>query len=163
MSRLVVNQIQAKTGSEIEIPSGHTIRNNGTAVGFGLSTATDTLPSEGGAATTIVAQGLSKLFVKFNGAGTTVNESFNTGSITDSGTGYHRVNFTNNMNSIHYVTHSTTAHNYGVSNNGWSSGVASDNGTNGMTTSTVQLSHGASGGSNADPTAVHVSLDGDLA
>jgi len=116
-----------------------------------------------GTATTNLQQGLSKLFVKFSGDGTTVNASFNTGSITDSGTGYHRVNFTNNMSEVHYVTHSTTAHNYGASNNGWSSGVASDNGTNGMTTSTVQLSHGNSGGSNADPTAVHVSLDGDLA
>ena len=97
MSRLVVNQIQAKTGGEIEIPSGHTIRNNGTAVGFGLSTATDTLPSEGGAATTIVVQGLCKAWI-MQEDGTTVHDSFNQASLTDEGTGQYKIAFTNNMN-----------------------------------------------------------------
>ena len=32
MSRLIVNKIEAKVGGEIEIPSGQTIRNNGTSV-----------------------------------------------------------------------------------------------------------------------------------
>ena len=158
MSRVVVNEIEAKVGNDISF--NDTVKIDTLK---GKTTAGSVTVQGEGNATTNLQQGLSKLFVKFSGDGTTVNASFNTGSITDSGTGYHRVNFTNNMSSIHYVTHSTTAHNYGISNNGWSSGVASDNGTNGMTTSTVQLSHGASGGSNADPTAVHVSLDGDLA
>ena len=100
MSRLVVNQIQAKTGSEIEIPSGHTIRNNGTSVGFGLSTATDTLPSEGGAATTIVAQGLSKAWINMNGTGTiAIRDSFNITSIADNATGRYTPTITNNMSS----------------------------------------------------------------
>ena len=112
---------------------------------------------------TSIQQGLSKLFTKFQGDDASVNDSFNVSSVDDDNTGYNGVNFTTNMAAIHYATHSTTAHNYGASNNGWSSGVASSDGEAGMTTSSVQLSHGASGGSNADPTAVHVTIDGDLA
>jgi hypothetical protein len=118
---------------------------------------------EGGTNTTNLQQGLSKLFAKFQGDNASVNDSFNVSSVDDDNTGYNGVNFTTNMAAIHYATHSTTAHNYGASNNGWSSGVASSDGEAGMTTSSVQLSHGASGGSNADPTAVHVTIDGDLA
>ena len=81
----------------------------------------------------------------------------------DDNTGYNGVNFTNNMAAIHYATHSTTAHTYGSSNDGVSSAVASSDGEAGMTTSSVQLSHLQSGGSNGDPTAVHVTIDGDLA
>tara|TARA_R110002110_G_scaffold76229_1_gene200940 strand:- start:79 stop:504 length:426 start_codon:yes stop_codon:yes gene_type:complete len=113
--------------------------------------------------TTSLQQGLSKLFTKFQGDDASVNDSFNVSSVDDDATGYNGVNFSNNMAAIHYATHSTTAHNYGASNNGWSSAVASSDGEAGMTTSSVQVSHGNSGGSNADPTAVHVTIDGDLA
>ena len=112
---------------------------------------------------TSIQQGLSKLFVKFQGDDASVNDSFNISSVDDDATGYNGVNFSNNMATQHYATHSTTAHNYGVANDGWSSGVASSDGLAGMTTSSVQLSHGNSGGSNADPTAVFVTIDGDLA
>ncbi len=134
---------------------------NASEVATLLTTAV--INSEGGAVTTNIAQGLSKLFTKFQGDDASVNDSFNVSSVDDDNTGYNGVNFTTNMAAIHYATHSTTAHNYGASNNGWSSGVASSDGEAGMTTSSVQLSHGASGGSNADPTAVHVTIDGDLA
>ena len=117
---------------------------------------------EGNSTTTNLQQGLSKLFAKFQGDDASVNDSFNVSSVDDDATGYNGVNFTNNMAAIHYATHSTTAHNYGASNNGWSSAVASSDGEAGMTTSSVQVSHGNSGGSNADPTAVHVTIDGDL-
>ncbi len=130
----------------------------------GVTTAGSILVTgEGNSTTTNLQQGLSKLFAKFQGDNASVNDSFNVSSVDDDNTGYNGVNFTNNMAAIHYATHSTTAHNYGASNNGWSSGVASSDGEAGMTTSSVQLSHGASGGSNADPTAVHVTIDGDLA
>ena len=118
---------------------------------------------EGNSTTTNLQQGLSKLFTKFQGDDASVNDSFNVSSVDDDATGYNGVNFSNNMAAIHYATHSTTAHNYGASNNGWSSAVASSDGEAGMTTSSVQVSHGNSGGSNADPTAVHVTIDGDLA
>jgi hypothetical protein len=116
-----------------------------------------------GSAQTSIQQGLSKLFVKFQGDNASVNDSFNVSSVDDDNTGYNGVNFTTNMAAIHYATHSTTAHNYGVSNDGVSSAVASSDGEAGMTTSSVQLSHLQSGGSNGDPTAVHVTIDGDLA
>ena len=118
---------------------------------------------EGGTNTTNLQQGLSKLFAKFQGDDASVNDSFNVSSVDDDATGYNGVNFTNNMAAIHYATHSTTAHNYGASNNGWSSAVASSDGEAGMATSSVQVSHGNSGGNNADPTAVHITIDGDLA
>ena len=130
----------------------------------GVTTAGSiSVTGEGNSTTTNLQQGLSKLFAKFQGDDASVNDSFNVSSVDDDNTGYNGVNFTNNMATQHYATHSTTAHYYGVSNNGWSSGVASSDGLSGMTTSSVQLSHGASGGSNADPTAVHVTIDGDLA
>ena len=116
-----------------------------------------------GSAQTSIQQGLSKLFVKFQGDNASVNDSFNVSSVDDDNTGYNGVNFTTNMAAIHYATHSTTAHNYGTSNDGVSSAVASSDGEAGMTTSSVQLSHLQSGGSNGDPTAVHVTIDGDLA
>jgi len=124
---------------------------------------TSTYVSDGGATTQNTVQGLSKLFAKFQGDDASVNDSFNVSSVDDDATGYNGVNFTNNMAAIHYATHSTTAHNYGASNNGWSSAVASSDGEAGMATSSVQLSHGNSAGNNADPTAVHVTIDGDLA
>jgi hypothetical protein len=118
---------------------------------------------EGNSTTTNLQQGLSKLFVKFQGDDASVNDSFNVSSVDDDATGYNGVNFSNNMATQHYATHSTTAHNYGISNDGVSSAVASSDGLAGMTTSSVQLSHLQSGGSNGDPTAVHVTIDGDLA
>ena len=117
MSRLVVNQIQAKTGGEIEIPSGQTIRNNGTAVGFGLSTATDTLPGEGGSGTTVVAQGLSKSWVNFKGTTTTeLRDSFNCSGLTDNGTGDTTSGFTSNMNNALYAL--TASAHYGSTYDG---------------------------------------------
>lgn len=135
------------------LPSGLSVSLQNTAV----------IPSEGGAVTTNIAQGLSKLFAKFQGDDAETNDTFNVSSVDDDNTGYNGVNFSNNMATIHYATHSTTAHAYGTSNHGVSSAVASSNGLAGMTTSSVQLSHLQSGGSNGDPTAVHVTIDGDLA
>jgi hypothetical protein len=69
----------------------------GTVTGAGVSSATSTLPSEGGAATTVVAQGLTKAWI-MQEDGTTVHDSFNQGSLTDEGTGQYKIAFTNNMN-----------------------------------------------------------------
>ena len=136
---------------------------NGTIAFDTLSTSGQISGTAKSVDTDYVVNGSAKLFTKFQGDDASVNVSFNVSSVDDDNTGYNGVNFTNNMATQHYATHSTTAHNYGASNDGWSSGVASSDGLAGMTTSSVQLSHGASGGSNADPTAVFVTLDGDLA
>ena len=104
MSRLIVNKIEAKVGGEIEIPSGHTIRNNGTSVGFGVSTATDTLPSEGGAATTVVVNGLLKGWIRFDGTGTiAIDDSFNYASIADNGTGDYTATLSTAMGNVNYA------------------------------------------------------------
>jgi flagellar hook-basal body complex protein FliE len=52
----------------------------------GISTATGTLPSEGGAATTVVAQGLAKAWVHGDTTASAA-DSFNVASSTDHGTG----------------------------------------------------------------------------
>ena len=104
MSRLIVNKIEAKVGGEIEIPSGQTIRNNGTSVGFGISTASDTIPSEGGAATTNVVQGLLKGWIRFDGTGTiAIDDSFNYASIGDNGTGDYTATLSTAMGNVNYA------------------------------------------------------------
>jgi len=153
MSTIVTDTITGKsTATTITIGSTPVVSSSANSM---------TIRGEGTAQTSI-QQGLSKLFVKFQGDNASVNDSFNVSSVDDDNTGYNGVNFTTNMAAIHYATHSTTAHNYGVSNDGVSSAVASSDGEAGMTTSSVQLSHLQSGGSNGDPTAVHVTIDGDL-
>ena len=52
--------------------------------------------SEGGIATTNTVQGLVKAWIQHN-AGTSINDSFNFGSVTDVGTGNYKPNYTNNM------------------------------------------------------------------
>ena len=140
-----------------------TIRKIGGILGTDIRVKTTSVyESENSTGTTQnLVQSLTKAWVNHDQA--TVNDSFNVSSVDDDNTGYNGVNFTNNMAAIHYATHSTTAHNYGSSNDGVSSAVASSDGEAGMTTSSVQLSHLQSGGSNGDPTAVHVTIDGDLA
>ena len=104
MRRLIVNKIEAKVGGEIEIPSGQTIRNNGTSVGFGISTASDTIPSEGGAATTNVVQGLLKGWIRFDGTGTiAIDDSFNYASIGDNGTGDYTATLSTAMGNVNYA------------------------------------------------------------
>ena len=104
MSRLIVNKIEAKVGGEIEIPSGQTIRNNGTSVGFGISTASDTIPSEGGAATTNVVQGLLKGWIRFDGTGTiAIDDSFKYASIGDNGTGDYTATLSTAMGNVNYA------------------------------------------------------------
>ena len=72
----------------------------GTVTGAGVSTATSTLPSEGGAATTIVAQGLLKAWVHAHEHD--AQDSFNIASQTDGGTGVFTFTFTNGFSSVSY-------------------------------------------------------------
>ena len=68
----------------------------GTVTGAGVSTATSTLPSEGGAATTVVAQGLAKAFC-LGGNDASLTNSFNISGGTDNGTGDYTYAFSNNF------------------------------------------------------------------
>ena len=81
-----------------------TLNANKTSSGFGVSTASSTLPSEGGAATTNVVQGLIKGWIRFDGTGTiAIDDSFNYASITDNGTGNYTATLSNPMNNILYA------------------------------------------------------------
>jgi hypothetical protein len=75
-----------------------------------------TVTSEGGAATQSLQQGLAKVWVMFQGTGTVaVDDSHNTSSISDVGTGQYTVNFSNNMNSATYFTTGAPKENTGAS------------------------------------------------
>ena len=80
-----------------------TLNANKTSTGFGVSTASSTLPSEGGAATTNVVQGLLKSWIRFNGTGTiAINDNFNCSSITDNGTGDYTMTMQTAMSNGNY-------------------------------------------------------------
>ena len=59
--------------------------------------------SEGGSATTNLAQGLAKVWIHFTGVSSTaIRDSFNTSSLTDLATGSTRATFTNAMGNNDY-------------------------------------------------------------
>ena len=68
--------------------------------GVGSGGFTGTVASEGGAATTDLQQGLAKAWARLNP--NTLQDSLNTASILDNGTGDFEYNFTNNMNNANY-------------------------------------------------------------
>ena len=68
--------------------------------GVGSGGFTGTVASEGGAATTDLQQGLAKAWARLNP--NTLQDSRNTASFLDNGTGDFEYNFTNNMNNANY-------------------------------------------------------------
>ena len=68
--------------------------------GVGSGGFTGTVASEGGLATTDLQQGLAKAWARLNP--NTLQDSLNTASILDNGTGDFEYNFTNNMNNANY-------------------------------------------------------------
>jgi len=62
----------------------------------------DTIQNTSGGAVTLTNQSAAKHWVNMD-AGTTINDSFNTASITDNGTGNHASTMTNAMSNINYV------------------------------------------------------------
>ena len=61
-----------------------------------------TVVAEGGSTTTNLQQGLAKCWAKYD-AGSSLNDSFNVATLTDSGTGLYDLAFTNNMNNANYA------------------------------------------------------------
>ena len=57
---------------------------------------------EGGSTTTNLQQGLAKQWCNFVGSSASVNDSFNTASVTDNGTGDFSPQITNDMSGVHY-------------------------------------------------------------
>ena len=80
----------------------------------GVSTAGSiAVTGEGNSTTTNLQQGLTKVWVRFNGTSTVaVNDSLNVSGLTDHGTGDYQVNFTNNMGNVNYAntSNSNNAH-----------------------------------------------------
>jgi len=61
-----------------------------------------------GSAQTSIQQGLNKQWVRTSGAAVTVADSFNTASVTDSGTGLYAPQFTTNMGNTNYAVLSSS-------------------------------------------------------
>lgn len=112
-----------------------------------------TVTSEGGAATFQLQQGLCKMWVQHN-AGTSILDSNNVASLTDSGTGDYNVTYTNAMASTQY----TCAGSWGNDGNGV---FVADS----LTASLVGTRYKTlgSGGSAGDCATANCSVHGDLA
>lgn len=78
----------------------------GTVTGAGdVLDATTTVPSEGGAVTTNLVQGLAKVWVSFNQVSTTsTNDSLSVSSLSDLGTGLTQINVSNSFSTSNYTT-----------------------------------------------------------
>ena len=152
-SQLNVDTIVDKAGSGgPSLPNTTTIKMGNTS----------TYVSDGGATTQNTVQGLAKLWVKLDGtqsAGSMVQDSFNVGSMTDSGTGRHIINFSNNMNSVQY-SYSGFARQDGSDDRAIILGQEEDDGTD---TSNLPITTQNDGGSYVDTAGIGVTLHGDLA
>ncbi len=84
---------------------GDTIRKTGGSLGVDIRVKnTSVFESDGGTSVTQnLVQGLAKCWVNFDGTGTpAARDSLNFDSITDNGTGYYTIVFTNPMNNDDY-------------------------------------------------------------
>ena len=69
----------------------------------GTSTAGSiAVTAEGNSTTTNLQQGLAKMWADYSGAGTTYNDSFNTSSATDNGTGDYTIAIGNDMGGANF-------------------------------------------------------------
>ncbi len=120
----------------------------------GVTSAGDiTITSEGGSATQSLQQGLCKMWVQHN-AGTSILDSNNVASLTDSGTGDYSITYTSAMASTQY----TCAGSWGNDGNGV---FVADS----LTASLVGTRYKTlgSGGSAGDCATANCSVHGDLA
>ena len=80
----------------------HTVGNNAVAT------------SEGGAVTTIISQGLAKVWVNLEGDSTiAISDSFNVTDLTDRGTGLYTINIANNMGNVNFAITASGTHDGG--------------------------------------------------
>lgn len=64
----------------------------------------DTVQNTSGGPVTLTDQHAAKAWINFNGTGTiAARDSFSTSSLTDNGTGYYTVGFTNSFDNTNYV------------------------------------------------------------
>ena len=116
-----------------------------------------TYVAEGGSANSNnVVQGLAKAWMQAVGAGTSYNDSFNTSSLTDIGTGNIRITYTNNMSNDDSSL--TIGHQY--TGTGGTGAYLSNAGA--MTTSTHEHAH-YENAALKDPIKYDGTIHGDLA
>lgn len=101
MSRVVVNEIQAKVGNDISFNDAAKIDTL-----KGKTTAGSISVQGEGTNTTNLQQGLAKSWISYRGTSTVeIRDSLNVGSLTDNSTGDYTITFTNNMgNNLYPVT-----------------------------------------------------------
>ena len=122
----------------------------------GTSTAGSiAVTGEGNSTTTNLQQGLAKQWVRFDGTGLTVEDSFNTSSVTDNGTGDYSPVLTRSMSSENYSPlYTSSQYHELMGNNG---------GTTGTLASGYKINIRDSSNSAADTGRVSTSVLGDLA
>ena len=109
-----------------------------------------------GTATTILQQALVKVWIDFPGAATSISDSLNIASISDTGTGNGTVNFTNSMSSTAYAF--TNGHQYTTA----TGGNAFFSNASAQAAAGAGFSHYQNGGL-ADPVKYGLGINGDLA
>jgi len=112
--------------------------------------------------TTNLQQGLAKIWIKIDGtqaAGSMPQDSFNVTSMTDTNTGRHIINYTNNMNVVHY-SFTGMARQDGSDDRAIIVSQEEDDGTD---TSNLPITTQNDGGSYVDTAGACVTIHGDLA
>ena len=107
MSEIRVNKIQGTSGTDTAITlSGANATIGGTFAVTGVHTigTNAVATSDGGGTTTSIVQGLAKMWFYRITDGSSLADSFNASSITDTGTEDFSVVFSNNMNNANYGT-----------------------------------------------------------
>ena len=143
-----VNKIVARSGNSITYDSADVVN--------------ITLAKGEGAASTNLKQGLAKIWIKIDGtqsAGSMPQDSFNVTSMTDTNTGRHIINYTNNMNTVHY-SFTGMARQDGSDDRAIIVSQEEDDGTD---TSNLPITTQNDGGSYVDTAGACVTIHGDLA
>ena len=153
MSRVVVNEIQAKVGNDVT---------------FNSNIANPTTVKGEGTATTNLQQGLAKAWVNFDGtaSGAAARDGFNNASMTDGGTGIYTLTITNAINSTNSMIVSGLCTDDGAANNHVANiSLLRTSGGSPFTTTTVGFNtvFETSGATLNDMDFVTVAIHGDLA
>ena len=115
-----------------------------------------------GSNNTNLQQGLAKVWIKIDGtqsAGSMPQDSFNVTNMTDTNTGRHIINYTNNMNAVHY-SFTGMARQDGSDDRAIIISQEEDDGTD---TSNLPITTQNDGGSYVDTAGCCVTIHGDLA
>ena len=136
----------------------------GTVTGAGdVLDATTTVPSEGGAATTNLVQGLAKVWINFDGQNNTVLDSLNITSVLDNYAGQYRYSYVNSMSSYAYGFSNTAGGNGGSLGDDSFGSTGQFNSTFGTASSSFYARYKGHAGNNADASNASAKITGDLA